>query len=312
MIIRKKNGKSTKENTKKRMQNLELDKKRQFNATQHRTVKQKRRRIELKEQRIRNDTSAEVHEGKTYETAIDSADDITPDDIVEIPPPLLPPSIRPSVSAPQPDTLIVFDIETTGLAHDSDKIQLSAMHLDSGDTFSAYMRPAGGRIPNTITSLTGIEIHGEEMFYNMTPVGSTDVFTGLSTFSEWLKKFKNPVLIALNAGFDTRVLINSFLRCSVSHSHIHGFADSLKLCRAIFPGQSCYKLSAIVQNVLKIDFNAHKAEADVAALGALRQTVDASLRQTVDALPQKLQILAGLKMKRTSCGHMIFISLQRY
>ncbi|WAR16624.1 hypothetical protein MAR_031218 [Mya arenaria] len=79
----------------------ELDKKRQFNATQHRTVKQKRRRIELK--------------GKTYETAIDSADDITPDDIVEIPPPLLPPSKRPSVSAPQPDTLIVFDIETTGL-----------------------------------------------------------------------------------------------------------------------------------------------------------------------------------------------------
>ncbi|XP_052761938.1 uncharacterized protein LOC128204571 [Mya arenaria] len=188
-----------------------------------------------------------AHEGKTYETAIDSADDITPDDIVEIPPPLLPPSKRPSVSAPQPDTLIVFDIETTGLAHDSDIIQLSALHLDSGVTFSGYMRPAGGRIPNTITSLTGIAIFGEKMFYNMTSVGSTDVFTGLSTFSEWLKKFKNPVLIAHNAG------------------------------------QSCYKLSAIVQNVLKIDFNAHNAEADVAALVALLQTVD--------ALPHKLQIM---------------------
>ncbi|XP_052768136.1 uncharacterized protein LOC128208626 [Mya arenaria] len=125
----------------------ELDKKRMFNATQHRTVKQKRRRIELKEQRIRNDTSAELHEGKTYETAINSADDITPDDIVEISPPLLLPSMRPSVSAPQPDTLIVFEIETTGLAQDSDIIQLSAKHLDTGDTFSAYIRPAGGRIP---------------------------------------------------------------------------------------------------------------------------------------------------------------------
>ncbi|XP_052777841.1 uncharacterized protein LOC128215166 [Mya arenaria] len=125
----------------------ELDKKSLFNATQHRTVKQKRRRIELKEQRIRNDTSAEVHEGKTYETAINATDDITPDDIVEISPPLLLPSMRPSVSAPQPDTLIVFEIETTGLAQDSDIIQLSAKHLDTGDTFSAYIRPAGGRIP---------------------------------------------------------------------------------------------------------------------------------------------------------------------
>ncbi|XP_052777842.1 uncharacterized protein LOC128215169 [Mya arenaria] len=125
----------------------ELDKKRLFNATQHRTVKQKRRRIELKEQRIRNDRSAEVHEGKTYETAINATDDITPDDIVESSPPLLLPSMWPSVSAPQPDTLIVFDIEITGLAQDSDIIQLSAKHLDTGDTFSAYIRPAGGRIP---------------------------------------------------------------------------------------------------------------------------------------------------------------------
>ncbi|XP_052772596.1 DNA polymerase III PolC-type-like [Mya arenaria] len=166
--------------------------------------------------------------------------------------------------------------------HNSDIIQLSAKHLDTGDTFSTYIRPAGGYIPPKITSITEITIRGEQMFYNMTPVESTDTLTGLSSFSEWLKKFNNPVLIAHNAAFDTRIILNSFLHCSVSHSHIHGFADSLKLCKEVFPGHSSYKLSAIIKDILKQDFNAHNANDDVAAL--------ADLLQTVDDLPKKLQI----------------------
>jgi DNA polymerase III alpha subunit (gram-positive type) len=145
------------------------------------------------------------------------------------------------------------------------------------------MRPIKGHIPNTITSLTGISMNGHQMFYYMTPVESTDVISGLSSFVLWLEKINNPVLVAHNVLFDSRILLSSLLRNDIKHSHICGFADSLKLSKDIYPGRQSYKLGSIVRDVLKIDFDAHNAEADVEAL--------TKLLLTVENLPEKLKII---------------------
>ncbi len=94
------------------------------------TVSFKRQRIERKIQASIQRDASEVREGTTYESAI-GASDVQPS-VEAVPPPTCP-----AVSSNA--EFIFFDLETTGLSHTCDILQVSA--VCGTKTFDKYVIP---------------------------------------------------------------------------------------------------------------------------------------------------------------------------
>lgn len=152
---------------------------------------------------------------------------------------------------------------------DSSIIQLSAKHLETGDTFDVYAFPETKVIPQKITNLTGIQIEAGTMLHNYVPVEAMRITRALEMFSSWLQAIETPILVAHNAQFDSRILINTYVKNSLEIPCIVGFSDSIKLFKEAFSQQTCYKQAALVKNLLGIEYEEHNSAADVQSLSEL-------------------------------------------
>lgn len=155
------------------------------------------------------------------------------------------------------------------LGTESEIIQIAAKHLDSGNRFNRFVKPCG-TIPSKITSLTGIEIHGSNMYHNLEHVESVPISESLSLFFDWLRPFGKVVLLAHNANFDARVFIGTCIREGVIEqcNNIVGFVDTCALMKHAFPGRGRkgYNQSTLVKELLNINYIEHDASEDVDAL----------------------------------------------
>jgi len=79
----------------------------------------------------------------------------------------------------------------------------------------------------------------------------------------------NPLLVAHNVTFDSRIILNCCLRKLVELPANVAFADSLTLFRQVKPGLSSYKLADLVKNITGNSFCAHDAVEDVQALSSI-------------------------------------------
>lgn len=142
---------------------------------------------------------------------------------------------------------IVFDLETTGLAHDSDICQIAAMKADpqvpqgAELIWSTYLLP-NRSIDKGAQKATGLSTeyyHGQKhLCVHGVPVEAQPYKEGIQSFYYYLQqqscRHKHTVLVAYGADkFDVPVLVNSFKRYGIS-SHdlegfIAGFADGLHL-----------------------------------------------------------------------------------
>lgn len=153
------------------------------------------------------------------------------------------------------DTFVVFDIETTGLYADRDKItEIGAVKVKAGkivDKFSTFVNPEIP-IPYKIVELTGIT---DDMVK-----GAPKVREALLDFLEFANE---SVLVAHNATFDMG-FIRKFAKangCKIEHPVL----DTLQLSRRLLPELKKHKLNLVAKHLGIELINHHRAVDDSSA-----------------------------------------------
>ncbi|MBE6622189.1 MAG: PolC-type DNA polymerase III [Ruminococcaceae bacterium] len=154
---------------------------------------------------------------------------------------------------------VVFDIETTGLSFQNDRItEIGAVTVKGGEVlsvFNTFVDP-GCPIPEHITALTGI---------------TDEMVKGAPSQEEAVRAFLHyagdRVLIAHNAGFDT-----SFIR-KVADDHgipfPHTYLDTVALSRYVNPELNKHKLDTLAEYFKLGGFNHHRASDDAEMLAMI-------------------------------------------
>lgn len=149
------------------------------------------------------------------------------------------------------DDFVVFDIETTGLNSNQDRItEIGAVKVRNGqiiDRFSAFVNP-GISIPSFIVKLTGIT---DDMVKDAPPIEQVMI--------EFMEFIQGCVLVAHNANFDVGFIKHNakIMGEKVKNPYI----DTLELCRQMFPELGRYKLNIVAKH-LKIDLENHHRAVD--------------------------------------------------
>ena len=136
------------------------------------------------------------------------------------------------------DEFVVFDIETTGLSKERDKItEIGAVKIKNGkitDSFSTFVNPMEP-ISYEITKLTGIT---DEMVKDAPNINEV-----LPKFFDF---FADSILVAHNANFDV-----GFIRKAASNAglkHIKNTViDTVELAKSLLPELSRYKLNFVCE-----------------------------------------------------------------
>ncbi len=151
------------------------------------------------------------------------------------------------------DEVIVFDVETTGLSPQNDRLtEIGAVKLRGMrviDSFDTFVNPER-QIPQNIQELTNI---------------TQDMVDNAPNELDAVKQFlafcgDNPVLIAHNASFDTAFLRQVFARHGIQYPFVT--IDTVILSRAVLPELGRHKLDTIAKHLKLGKFEHHRAADD--------------------------------------------------
>lgn len=158
------------------------------------------------------------------------------------------------------DTIIIFDVETTGLSAERDRLTeigaIKVKNMRVADSFHTYVNPERP-IPPEITDLTGIH---------------EGMVAEAPKASQALKEFfafcgEDPVLVAHNARFDT-----SFIDAAAGRAgqrYAYAYIDSLVLCQAMLPDLAKHKLNVVAKHLKLGKFDHHRADNDAMMLAKI-------------------------------------------
>ena len=163
---------------------------------------------------------------------------------------------------------VVFDIETTGLSNQNDRMtEIGAVRIQNGqvvDVFNTFVNP-GMPIPENITELTGIT---DDMVKDAPSESEAlDAFFAFLGQSPRGIPGEDALLIAHNADFDT-----GFIRAAATRSgrkFQNPYLDTLALSRFLLPDLKKHKLDSLADHYGLGDFNHHRASDDAAMLAAI-------------------------------------------
>lgn len=198
------------------------------------------------------------------------------------------------------DDIIVFDIETTGLSHATERItEIGAVKLrglKEVEVFNTFVNPEK-HIPEEITELTGIT---DEMVQDAPSEGDA--------VRKFLKFCGDAPLIAHNSDFDT-----SFIRAAAERNKIsyhNPSIDSLKLCRAAIPNKKKYTLDAVANELGLGDFNHHRASDDAKMLAMIFvKLIEISQKgRVIEKLGDLNTVLGNVDIKKMPTYHQIIIA----
>ncbi len=150
------------------------------------------------------------------------------------------------------DEYVIFDLETTGLMKETDKIiEIGAVKVKNGkiiDKFSAFVNPKI-KLSEKIIELTNIT---DDMLENEP---DEDII-----LPKFLKFFGNAVLVAHNANFDIGFIRQwaKFKNIQINNTVI----DTVELSKLLFPNLSKYKLDIVAKHLGLSLENHHRAVDD--------------------------------------------------
>jgi DNA polymerase-3 subunit alpha (Gram-positive type) len=202
------------------------------------------------------------------------------------------------------DEFISFDIETTGLSPNSDRItEIGAVRIVNGeikDSFDTFVNP-GRPIPAKITELTSIT---DEMVKD-----APNEEQALRSFFDFCGE--NAVLIAHNADFDTSFIRTAALRNGMEFNNT--YIDTIPMCRSLLKGIKNYKLDTVAKFLKLEDFHHHRACDDAAILAKiflclLQRTTEDTGAKSISEINTSL---AGGDVKKIKSYHMIILAKNR-
>lgn len=160
---------------------------------------------------------------------------------------------------------IVFDIETTGLSVQNDRItEIGAVKIRGGeiiDTFDTFVNPEM-EISAEITELTSIT---NDMVKDAPKISEAlDMFFG---FISNTNPKHTPLLIAHNATFDTGFIRASSQRCGIEFDY--PYLDTLAMSRFLNPDLNKHKLDIVAKHYNLEDFHHHRACDDAGILAQI-------------------------------------------
>lgn len=178
---------------------------------------------------------------------------------------------------------VVFDLETTGLKKESDKIiEIGAVKVKNGvviDKYSTFINPQR-KLEEKIVKLTGIS---DDML--------ADARTENEVMPEFIEFIKGSVLVAHNAGFDV-----GFVRQWATHNGVelqNTVLDTLELARTLFPELHNHKLDTVCKRLEVSLENHHRAVDDAGATAEIfMKCIDILKEKNIDKLDE-LNILAS-------------------
>ncbi|XP_024233425.1 protein PML [Oncorhynchus tshawytscha] len=173
------------------------------------------------------------------------------------------------------DTVVFFDLETTGLDTSMcDIIQLSAI---SGErSFNVYAVPRC-TMTDEASRVTGFTVRDHRtLLLHGRRVDTIPLREVLTSFISFLRSFHKPLLAAHNARrFDCPVLARALRECSLTDEFqevVSGFLDTFRISKEMFPSKLAkYSQEYMVKVFLNKTYDAHNALEDVKALQELYQ-----------------------------------------
>lgn len=196
---------------------------------------------------------------------------------------------------------IVFDLETTGLSAQNERItEIGAVRMHAGEvveSFNTFVNPERP-IPPKITELTGItdemvqdapkEREALEAFY---------AFCGETT-----------VLVAHNAGFDTGFVKAAAARCEMPYAFTA--VDTVPIARALYPSLKNHKLDTVAAHLKLEPFNHHRACDDAKVLADIFVHLARDMKETrgIETVADINTMLSGIDTKKARPYHMILLA----
>ncbi len=207
---------------------------------------------------------------------------------------------KPDPRTPQ-DEVIIFDVETTGLSPQNDRLtEIGAVKIKGLriiDSFNTYVNPQMP-ISEKITELTGI---------------SDDTVKDAPLEKEAVEAFfrfcgENPILIAHNASFDTSFLRAVFARQGMELPFTT--LDTLILCRSMLPELGHHKLDQVAKHLKLGKFDHHHASDDAYMLAKIYLALmDRLIRDYhIEQLGDLNAALPNIDVKKLKSYHQIILA----
>ena len=211
------------------------------------------------------------------------------------------PAVEGSAGDPLDGEFIVFDIETTGLSAQNDRItEIGAVRVKDGEIleeFDTFVNPQRS-IPPKIIELTGI---------------TDDMVKDAPLEKEALEAFyafcgDARVIIAHNAPFDTSFIKQAAARSGMGYPFTS--IDTVPICRALYPGLKNHKLDTVASHLKLAPFNHHRACDDARVLGDifLHLVKDMEEGRGITSVDGINTLLAGVDTKKVRPCHMILFA----
>ncbi|XP_042352497.1 DNA polymerase III PolC-type-like [Plectropomus leopardus] len=169
-------------------------------------------------------------------------------------------------------TIVFFDLETTGLdTYVCDIIQVSAICGER--VFNVYTLPRRA-LTESAKQVTGFTVSDDGLFLHGRPVDTVPLVDALTSFIDFLRSFRRPVLLAAHNArrFDapvlTRVLRTLFLRQEFQQV-VSGFVDTFLLSKNLYRDLGSHSQEYMVRHFLGMAYEAHNAVEDARMLQEL-------------------------------------------
>ncbi|XP_051237829.1 protein PML [Dicentrarchus labrax] len=171
-----------------------------------------------------------------------------------------------------PQSLVFFDLETTGLGQSCEIVQLAA--VSGGHSLNLYVIPRG-QIQRGAAKVTGFRVRRHRLYLHRQLVLTNSLREVLVSFIAFLQMLGRPLVVGHNIRrFDCPLLARALdeldLRAEFESS-VSGCVDTLPLAREMLKDLclQSFRQENLVRELLGVNYKAHDALEDVRALQAL-------------------------------------------